>query len=215
MSLFGGRRIIVVARLDEDMRIGDDEYYPYMLAGTAHDGSRAVVVTPTTVRVICNNTCTMAIGDDWSKARFRIRHSNQMHVRLAEARQALQITTEASRRMKKWLEASLKFRMNDNQIQVVQTELFGDLTEEESSAYRLKQLDTFGTILGEEQGAYGKTAYAMFNAITGFADHAMRYNGAKGNPLLASERKMAGVIDGRSFGFKEKGINVLSELGVK
>ena len=62
-SLRGGRRIWVLAKLPGDLRVSQtDILEKYILLVNSHDGSAAVTMRPTTIRVVCNNTLTGAVG---------------------------------------------------------------------------------------------------------------------------------------------------------
>jgi len=56
-----GKRIWVLARLVKDLHIGDDVVRSYLLLCNSHDGSMRLSVSPTGVRVVCNNTLQMAL----------------------------------------------------------------------------------------------------------------------------------------------------------
>jgi phage/plasmid-like protein (TIGR03299 family) len=88
-ALFGGKVVFILARLNRDITIGGDPTIPYMLLTTSHDGSSALRMMATPVRVVCANTLRMALGNhksDWST-----RHTTNVRTRVAEARDALQI----------------------------------------------------------------------------------------------------------------------------
>lgn len=217
-SLFNGKKVWALGRLQEDWRIGDDEYKNYMLMSAGHDGKTGVFIQPTEIRVVCNNTLTQAIGRNGQLARFGFKHFAGLRDHLAQARQALNITTEASRKMKEWLERSLKFDLNENQVRAVTFELFGDPLEEEggTKVRLLNRIDTFAKIYDEEASYYGNTGYSMMNAITGYADHYLVYRGLKEDKgFLRTERRLDGIMGGRSAAFKEVGIRTLQEIGVK
>ncbi len=60
-ALSDGKRIWALARRRESARVmGQDEIRPYILLATSYDGSMSTVGKFTTVRVVCNNTLTMA-----------------------------------------------------------------------------------------------------------------------------------------------------------
>lgn len=60
-ALGDGQTVWALARLNSHVfSIAGDEVIPYMLASNGHVGNRAVVVMPTTVRVVCANTLAMA-----------------------------------------------------------------------------------------------------------------------------------------------------------
>lgn len=220
-SLFGGKRIWVLARLAEDMEVGVGDYVEtyqqYMLMTSGHDGEHAIRITPTNVRVVCNNTLSAALTKRGTHF-FSIKHNRNMRAKLADASAALQITTAASRRLAEYLERAAKHELNDLAVGAVKVDLFGEVTEADATYQR----KAFDKIHEEEVALNGPNAYSMVQAITGFADHALRYNvgrgqkGTEAGKASRAERKLIGtVIGGRGVAFKSKGLQSLRELGVK
>lgn len=83
-SLRGGRTICAVARLGESMDIADgDLIAPYALLTNSHDGSGAVNIYPTTVRVVCANTLRMANAQ--ARTRIKVRHTKNVEDRTRDA----------------------------------------------------------------------------------------------------------------------------------
>lgn len=73
-SLRGGRRIWALVRVGEDATVIDgDKVRPYLLLATSYDGSMATTAQFTSIRVVCNNTLTAAVGDR-DEPRVRISH---------------------------------------------------------------------------------------------------------------------------------------------
>jgi len=63
-ALCGGERIWMLARIPKEYRIaGNDVVMPYVLLTNGHDGKNALRMLPTTVRVVCNNTLSLALGN--------------------------------------------------------------------------------------------------------------------------------------------------------
>lgn len=89
-AVMGGRRVWMLARLPQTLVAADgDETKPYVLLMNAHDGSMAVRVLATTVRVVCNNTMNLAGRSGGSGV--AIRHTKSMKGKVAEARRALNV----------------------------------------------------------------------------------------------------------------------------
>src|SRR5262249_30005108 len=62
-ALNDGRRVWMLARIPKSVKaMQGDEIKPYALLCSSHDGSLAVHIKPTTVRVVCNNTLTLALS---------------------------------------------------------------------------------------------------------------------------------------------------------
>lgn len=73
-SLFNGKQVFLLARFPKDVKIGDDVMRPFLLLSTAHDGSKALELKFTTVRVVCNNTLSAALSDART-ATVRVKHT--------------------------------------------------------------------------------------------------------------------------------------------
>ena len=59
-ALQGGRRVWLLARIPGEFRAGaDDVIDPYVLLVNTHDGTGALRLLPTTVRVVCQNTLNL------------------------------------------------------------------------------------------------------------------------------------------------------------
>lgn len=89
-SLKGGSRIWVLAKLDRDPLVirPDDLVEKYLLLSHAHDGTLAVRVGFTPIRVVCNNTLTLAHSDERSQL-IRVKHSKQTKVNLEAIRETI------------------------------------------------------------------------------------------------------------------------------
>lgn len=212
-SLLGGKRIWCSMLMDDDWRIGDDQYWKYMAFSNSHEGNRGVHIGPTGIRIVCANTLDLAFGADGQRARISIRHGRSMHQQLADAQRVLAITTETHRRMQKFLERALTHQLNENAEKVLINNLFPADEEDNHTSYQLNQMARFRDILNAEAERQGRTAYSAVQAITGYADHILRYNNFKG--VSANERRLVGIMDGKSSQFKNRGLEILSELGVK
>ena len=70
-----GRRVWGLARVNDGAEIiGGDVVRPYVLLGTSYDGTMATVAKFTSVRVVCHNTITAALG---SGEAVRVLHSER------------------------------------------------------------------------------------------------------------------------------------------
>jgi len=70
-ALRGGKRIWALARVGEEAKIVDgDMIKPYLLLATSYDASMATTAQFTSVRVVCNNTLSAAIGNGEQKVKI-------------------------------------------------------------------------------------------------------------------------------------------------
>lgn len=62
-SLQNGRRTWMLARLPHQYIISGDEITPYLVFMNSHDGTGAIKVAMTPIRVVCQNTLNMALAN--------------------------------------------------------------------------------------------------------------------------------------------------------
>lgn len=72
--LKGGKKLWALARTGQEIMLsGNDKVAAYLLLATSCDGSLATTAQFTSVRVVCNNTLQMAVGE--SRGAVRVPHS--------------------------------------------------------------------------------------------------------------------------------------------
>jgi phage/plasmid-like protein (TIGR03299 family) len=92
-ALKGGARVFVTMRLPKQVRIaGDDRLDLYVAVATGHDGEFAFHAFPTPVRIVCQNTLSIALRG--AKRSYVVRHDRGATPKLAEARSILKVTFE-------------------------------------------------------------------------------------------------------------------------
>jgi phage/plasmid-like protein (TIGR03299 family) len=94
-SLKGGSRIWVLAKLNRDPLViaEGDEVEKYVLLSHGHDGSLAVRCGFTPIRVVCQNTLSMAHGCDTSKL-IRLKHTRDVLENLANVREIMNLANQ-------------------------------------------------------------------------------------------------------------------------
>jgi len=91
-SLRNGSRIWVLAKLNRTPVVvaPGDEVSKFILLSHGHDGSLALRVGFTPIRVVCQNTLSMAHGSDASKL-IRIKHTKDIHENLLSIREVMNV----------------------------------------------------------------------------------------------------------------------------
>jgi phage/plasmid-like protein (TIGR03299 family) len=73
--LGNGEKVWLLAKIDKELRIGrNDIVQPYALFANSHDGSMAFNIRLTTVRVVCQNTLSMALRENKFGKQFSRAH---------------------------------------------------------------------------------------------------------------------------------------------
>lgn len=81
--LGGGERVFITCKFPEDIILNaksDDRIERYLVFTTSHDGTGAVKCMCTNVRVVCNNTLSLALKNNFGMVSFS--HTKNVHSRL-------------------------------------------------------------------------------------------------------------------------------------
>ncbi len=194
-SLRNGKRVWFLARGEAFEVGGIDKVFPYILVSNGHDGSQAIRVTPTTVRVVCSNTLHLVIPREGSErhesAAISIRHSGQISDKLNEAKRALSYYGNTLAENVELFEKMQARKMEAEQGMQLFAESYSKFWEvatadDLSSSHekirhiaqnRAKRMEkasqAFMARYRDEQSkvATGGSAWAYFNAMTGFVQH--------------------------------------------
>jgi phage/plasmid-like protein (TIGR03299 family) len=202
-ALFDGRKVWMLAKLEKGMKVAGDEYWNYMLLSMGHDGNSAIRILPTQVRVVCNNTLTSALMAD--KGHIKVIHQTKsMRTKLAQAKEALSVTTGAHATMQTFLKHSAATKVGPKGVLTVQEALFGSL-DDETPKQRREAIERFKAVYWAEKERSGATAYALVNAITGYADHEVRYLGTDDEQ---AERRLVSTTGAWSTNYHTKALEI-------
>jgi len=87
--LKGGAIAWVQVEMPDNMSAAGVEFRPHLLATTSFNGEIATLYKRTCTIVVCDNTRAQALNETSNE--IRVKHTSQSHLRLADARQALDI----------------------------------------------------------------------------------------------------------------------------
>jgi phage/plasmid-like protein (TIGR03299 family) len=202
-SIRGGKRVWFLARGESFKIGGTDEIVPYVLVSNGHDGTQAIRVTPTTVRVVCSNTLHMVIpnAEDWKMrpetAAITIRHCGSITDKLEQAKKALEYYGSILKRNQELFELMNEKKMAKEQALDVFAGMYANYWEvatadelaskhgkvkrlAENRAKRMDDArDLFMQRFADEQTKLGtgSTSWAWFNALTGYLQHDVKARG--------------------------------------
>lgn len=91
-ALQGGKKVWILARLPEEYILAEEKICAYLVFSNTHDGSGAVKVAITPVRVVCNNTLNLALNT--ARRSFSMIHKGDFANKVQEARDTLALTNQ-------------------------------------------------------------------------------------------------------------------------
>lgn len=126
-SLLDGRKIFLLARMPERDILGD-QVDPYICFTNNHNGTGAIQVCMTPIRVVCQNTLNLALGQ--ASRKWSTRHIGDMQSKLAEAKYTLQLANDYMDNLVVTADQLAHTRVTEEQVMKILDELFPVSTED-------------------------------------------------------------------------------------
>lgn len=158
----------MTAKLPQQVLVGgEDAADIYLLLSNSHDGTKAVRVDVTPVRVVCQNTLNMAWGS--SKRSWSARHLSTLEGRISEARTTLDLTFSYIEDWKLQSELLLAEAFTDRKLANLLDKVVDETPRSENIKSSIRTLFSASpTIVGT---AAEGNAYGAINAIGEYFDH--------------------------------------------
>ena len=171
-SLRGGKNVWMLAELPETKILGD-AVGQYLCFTNTHDGTGAVRVFVTPVRVVCNNTLNLALNT--AKRSWSCRHMGNMESKMHEATRTLELANKYMEELAKTADQLANTTITDDRIRQIVAEMFP--VDEDSQSHR--QIVNMEQAKKEFMIAYympdikqfRNTAWGMVNAMSDMVAH--------------------------------------------
>ena len=177
--LKAGKKFWALARTGKEVALkGNDLVKGYLLLATSCDGTLATTATPTTVRVVCNNTLSIALGG--STSAIKVPHSTSFDAQVVKRQLGIAVGQWDSfmYRMKTLSERKVKNHESMNYFLKVlcQSDAHADPAMGLTNERALKKVQAMyeGQGRGAELAAAKGTAWGLLSAVTEFVDHERR-----------------------------------------
>lgn len=171
-SLCGGKKVWMLAKLPFDFTVnGSDEIKSYITLINSHDGSLALQMYQTPVRVVCANTLRASLSNRENVCYAR--HTTSATRNFKErATVILESARQYFERFKVSAQAMARREMTQLDIETFITELFAVNPDAEEVSTRTKnQMERIESLIYQGIGNNGKTSWDCFNGVTQFIDH--------------------------------------------
>ncbi len=180
-ALGKGEKIFITAKLPGYIKVGtDDLIEKYIFLTTSHDGSGSITAAFTPVRIVCQNTLSMALCNCSNVV--KIRHTDSAQERLKNAHKIMGISNTLTQQLDAIFNQWAKVRITDKQVMRLIQEAMAPsrevldnvrkgATDELSTAFTNICENTFQYAMqsSTQQTETTKgTLFGAFNAVTGF-----------------------------------------------
>ena len=177
--LKGGKKFWALARTGKESALkGGDTVKGYILLATSCDGTLATTATPTTIRVVCNNTLAVALNG--ATQAIKVPHSTSFDAQAVKQQLGIAVSQWDGfmYRMKTLSERKVKTHESLNYFLKVlcQTDRQVDSAQGLTNERALKRVQALydGQGRGSELASASGTAWGLLNAVTEFVDHEKR-----------------------------------------
>ena len=177
--LKGGKKFWALARTGQSSALkGNDVVQGYLLLATSCDGTLATTATPTTVRVVCNNTLTIAVNGAVSA--IKVPHNTRFDAQAVKQQLGIAVSQWDGfmYRMRTLAERQVKSHEAMAYFLRVLCEVdpnSSDLSNLSNERALLKVQSLYdGQGRGAELEAAKGTAWGLLNAVTEYVDHERR-----------------------------------------
>ena len=170
-SLNHGKKIWLLAKMPTQ-KVLDDEVEPYMCFTNSHDGSGAIRICMTPIRVVCQNTLNMALSQ--AKRSWSTKHVGDIEAKLEEAKMCLALADEYMYNLSIEAEKLANATLRREQIDEILNEMFpvDDLTSErkKSNIQQIKDEFYIAYFMPDIEKFIG-TAWGAINAMSDCVTH--------------------------------------------
>ena len=219
-GLGNGETIFMTAKLPNYIRIEgtDDIIEDYILFTNNHTGEGEITAMLTPIRVVCNNTLSMAIGSTRNKVSFR--HTKNVRDRLDKAMKVLNLHNIYTKDLNEILNNAKNIQITEeleknyvnkifltsNEIELVEKNNGNILGVDEISTRKKNQIVDVKTYMdrGFGQDIHTGTLLWLFNGINGYLSNYKNYRD--------NEKRFTSIMDGDSYKVNQKAFNNMVEL---
>lgn len=173
-SLKGGRIIWALAETGNQFTLpGKDKVEGYLMLSTSNDKSMATRAMFTSVRVVCNNTLSMALNRDGKKG-ISVTHASNFDAK--DVKEQLSLYDAGWKSLHEYAKAMATRKMSDKEASLFFSEVFqirGKTLEETAETKAIKRMEELfaGEAIGHDLASSNGTLWGAVNCITQYLDH--------------------------------------------
>lgn len=172
-SLKNGKTIWLLGKMPERFICGD-KFEPYICFTNSHDGTGAVKIAMTPIRVVCNNTLNMALAG--AKRSWSTKHMGNMEAKLSEARHTLELAHEYLDALSVEAEKMANETMNEESVIETLNKMFP--VDEDTSDRQKKNIQNTKDgimicMLRPDIAQFLNTKWGFINAVSDYVGHSI------------------------------------------
>lgn len=172
-SLRKGKTIWLLGKMPERY-ICEDKFDPYIVFTNTHDGTGAVKIAMTPIRVVCNNTLNMALSS--AKRSWSTKHMGNMEAKLSEARHTLELANDYLNNLAIEADKLANETMKEEDIVYTLNEMFpidDDASDRQKQNIQNAKDGIMICMLRPDIAKFLNTKWGFINAVSDYVGHAV------------------------------------------
>lgn len=194
-SLAGGRKVWLLAQLPEREIVGD-KTETYLCFSNTHDGSGAIRVCMTPIRVVCQNTLNLALAG--ARRSWSVRHTGNIETKLHEAQMCLDMAGAYMDNLEQEALRLADKKIRDEEIYKILDELFplpSDASKREEQNVKKLKDEFMICYFAPDIQQFRNTAWGMVNAMSDMVTH----NAPQRKTANYRENNWGRIMDGHAM----------------
>ena len=172
----------LLAKLPEKYIINGEKVEPYLVFSNSHDGSVAITVAMTPIRVVCANTLNLALRQ--AKRSWSARHTGNIKDKLHEAQETLELAHGYMAELGREIDNLTKIKLTDSKVmELIHNELapYPDNATaiQKKNVNQIREDMTVRYFEAPDLKLLPKNGYRFVNALSDHSTHA--------NPIRRTE----------------------------
>ncbi len=171
-SLRNGKTIWLLVRMPERYICGD-KFEPYLCFSNSHDGSGAIKIAMTPIRVVCNNTLNLAMRN--AKRSWSTKHMGNIEEKLAEARHTLELADDYLTTLSIEADRLANTKMSEDEVMKALDEMFpinDDASDRQKTNVQNAKDGIMYCMIRPDVVKFLNTRWGFINAVSDFVGHA-------------------------------------------
>jgi phage/plasmid-like protein (TIGR03299 family) len=213
-ALGRGERVWMLAKLPCNMRVrgSDDVIERFLLLSNAHDGTAALRVLFTPIRVVCSNTLSLAHRNGRGEG-VTVRHVGDIHSKVRQAQEVLGLAHRFYDDLEGMIDRLASHYPTAAQLDLYFRSLYPDPVDGSNGRARNTREELFRLFergRGQDIPQVRHTTWAAYNAVTEFVDHGRTPRGS--NPGEKATRRLDSIWFGSGAAFKSRAFDAAVRL---
>ncbi|HPR92143.1 MAG TPA: DUF932 domain-containing protein [Candidatus Dojkabacteria bacterium] len=193
-ALGNGSRVWVLAKLEPYQILGDD-IENYLLLSTSHDGTSAVRVNSTNIRVACANVLNIAFRNAMRSWKTKHMNAMGMEAKLLNASDALKLNNKYTQALTSFAEEAAQIKYTEQEVVDFAYKLFPgkpDMSKIEKDHIDYQREALITAMEADDLQNFKLTQWGVIQAVSDYAYH---FNGVR-KVKSPYETKMGDTLDG-------------------